>query len=116
MQRAAASCVADTFCSDHTITVGRVLREGRRESQEYVSHHARSRPHAHDFRSEIRILAVSTRITELSYAISDIETRIFGVWWPGFVWRRRRADRDAQRSKSSATSPSQGMRRPHQES
>jgi hypothetical protein len=29
--------------------------------------------------SDIRLLAVSTHMTELSYAISDIQTRIFGA-------------------------------------
>jgi hypothetical protein len=29
--------------------------------------------------SDIRLLAVSTHMTELSYAISDIQTRIFGT-------------------------------------
>ena len=28
--------------------------------------------------SDIRLLAVSTHMTEISYAISDIQTRIFG--------------------------------------
>ncbi|KAG9313067.1 hypothetical protein JVU11DRAFT_6507 [Chiua virens] len=48
-----------------TITASRALlprRKGKRKSQE-----------------DIRLLAVSTHITELSYAISDVQTRIFEI-------------------------------------
>ncbi|KAH0836748.1 hypothetical protein J3R83DRAFT_8484 [Lanmaoa asiatica] len=48
-----------------TITASRALlsrRQGKRKSQE-----------------DIRLLAISTHITELSYAISDVQTRIFEI-------------------------------------
>ncbi len=31
---------------------------------------------------DLHLLAISTRITELSYSISDIQTRIFGTFLP----------------------------------
>ncbi|KAF8141521.1 hypothetical protein EV363DRAFT_1391973 [Boletus edulis] len=48
-----------------TITANRALlprRKGRRKSQE-----------------DIRLLAISTHVTELSYAVSDVQTRIFEI-------------------------------------
>lgn len=33
----------------------------------------------HTLFSDLRLLAISTNITELSYTISDIQTRIFGM-------------------------------------
>ncbi|KAH7890845.1 hypothetical protein F5I97DRAFT_1923336 [Phlebopus sp. FC_14] len=45
-----------------TVTVGRAIHRGKRKSQE-----------------DIRLLAISTHITELSYSISDIQTRIFEI-------------------------------------
>jgi hypothetical protein len=66
-----------------TVTVGpgAVTLQGtqRRQSQEYV--HTLSDISRSDRRvyRDIRLLAISTHITELSYTLSDIQTRIFGA-------------------------------------
>lgn len=67
-----------------TITANRTLSKklGKQKSQECVANvflheglHSTRLP----LHRDLRLLAVSTHMTELSYAISDIQTRIFGA-------------------------------------
>ena len=68
-----------------TITAGPPLSkkmEGKQKSQECVCHFEVYTATDSDPRSdnELRTLAISTNMTEMSYSISDIQTRIFGAW------------------------------------
>lgn len=67
-----------------TVTANRTLSKklGKKRSQECVAHVSlRECPHSTQLipHRDLRLLAVSTHMTELSYAISDIQTRIFGA-------------------------------------
>ena len=67
-----------------TITANRSMAKkvGKQKSQECVVTFFFTRSFVNFLKRDIRLLAVSTHMTELSYAISDIQTRIFGMFAP----------------------------------
>ncbi|KZV94592.1 hypothetical protein EXIGLDRAFT_736619 [Exidia glandulosa HHB12029] len=69
---------------DNTLTGKRLTLKAKRNSQE-------------DLSSDLRLLAVSAQITEISYSISDIQTRIFEIQ----ELRHRSLDEDKSGSTSS---------------
>ena len=71
----------DPACpEDMTITASRPQFKSNGHSNEYA-HCPRLYLCTTDaMHRNLHLLALSTRITELSYTISDIQTRIFGQW------------------------------------
>jgi hypothetical protein len=53
--------------------------EMRRAMSELVSRRVLAQPNSKFPQSDLQLLAISTRITELFYSVSDIQTRIFGT-------------------------------------
>ncbi len=53
--------------------------EMRRDMSELVSRRVLVRSSRVFPQSDLQLLAISTRITELFYSVSDIQTRIFGT-------------------------------------
>ncbi|EJD47970.1 hypothetical protein AURDEDRAFT_113237 [Auricularia subglabra TFB-10046 SS5] len=77
---------------DNTVTGKRLMLKGKRKSQE-------------EFGSDLRLLAVSAQITEISYSISDIQTRIFEIQ----ELRHRSLDEDKPGQTSNGTNGSTGV-------